>query len=150
MSVVSAIGNECYAIKLNSQDNEKIVDWRLPLQLKSFSTEPIKLPENIKNKILFFMKETNLAFGCFDLIFTKEKEWVFLEINPMGQFLWVEEQCPELPLLGAFCHLLISVTPFKKKFLAYKDFLNQAKDYICNQQILNHVPAENNFLAFEI
>jgi hypothetical protein len=30
-----------------------------------------------------------LAFGCIDLIVTPEGEHIFLEVNEMGQFLWV-------------------------------------------------------------
>jgi hypothetical protein len=38
---------------------------------------------------------------------TPAGEYVFLEINQMGQFLWLEELLPELPLLDAFCELLL-------------------------------------------
>jgi glutathione synthase/RimK-type ligase-like ATP-grasp enzyme len=31
-----------------------------------------------------------LNFGCFDFIVTPEGEYVFLECNPNGQWLWIE------------------------------------------------------------
>lgn len=31
-----------------------------------------------------------LNFGCFDFIVTPSLEYVFLECNPNGQWLWVE------------------------------------------------------------
>ncbi|MEJ2669125.1 MAG: MvdD family ATP-grasp ribosomal peptide maturase, partial [Gammaproteobacteria bacterium] len=31
-----------------------------------------------------------LNFGCIDMILTPDDEFVFLEVNPNGQWLWVE------------------------------------------------------------
>ena len=47
-----------------------------------------------------------LVFGCFDLVVTPEDEYVFLEVNQMGQFLFVERFCG-LPLLDAFSEFLL-------------------------------------------
>ena len=40
---------------------------------------------------LFIFKYYNLNFGAFDYIVTPENEWIFLELNPNGQWLWLEE-----------------------------------------------------------
>lgn len=37
------------------------------------------------------MKDMNLSFGAFDYIVTLDDEWIFLEINPNGQWLWLEQ-----------------------------------------------------------
>ena len=50
-------------------------------------------------------------FGCIDFIVTPEGEYVFLEVNQMGQFLWVELANPEFPLLQAFAEFLVSQDP---------------------------------------
>ena len=31
-----------------------------------------------------------LNFGCFDFIVTPAREYVFVECNPNGQWLWIE------------------------------------------------------------
>lgn len=36
------------------------------------------------------MDAFNLMFGAFDFIVTPRNEWVFLEVNPNGQWLWLE------------------------------------------------------------
>ena len=53
------------------------------------------------------MRMLGLAFGCIDLIVTPQGEYVFLEVNEMGQFLWVEQREPACPLLRAFATMLI-------------------------------------------
>ncbi len=37
------------------------------------------------------MKILNLTYGALDFIVTNDNQWYFLEINPMGQFLWIED-----------------------------------------------------------
>jgi glutathione synthase/RimK-type ligase-like ATP-grasp enzyme len=105
---ITIIGEKCFSVKLDSQSREKTIDYRLSLFTNSFPVEPMSLPEKIQEKLLEFMRKSNLLFGCFDFIVSKENEWIFLEVNPMGQFLWIEELCPELPLLDTFSKLLIS------------------------------------------
>ncbi len=49
------------------------------------------------------MKRLNLRFGSIDLIVTPDDELVFLEINEQGQFLFLDERCPELGVMQADC-----------------------------------------------
>lgn len=51
------------------------------------------------------MEELGIVFGCFDFIVTPQGDYVFLEVNEMGQFLFVEEWTG-MPLLDAFCSFL--------------------------------------------
>ena len=36
------------------------------------------------------VRDAGLLYGAFDLIVTPEGEHVFLELNPNGQYLWIE------------------------------------------------------------
>jgi hypothetical protein len=45
-----------------------------------------KLPNYIETKIIHLMKKLNLNFGSLDLIKTLDNEYIFLEVNTMGQF----------------------------------------------------------------
>ena len=38
------------------------------------------------------MQELNIKFGAIDIIKTPKDEYVFLEINPNGQWAWIEMQ----------------------------------------------------------
>ena len=44
-------------------------------------------------------------FGCFDLIVNPVGDYVFLEVNEGGQFLFVEHYAGQ-PVLDAFCEFL--------------------------------------------
>jgi hypothetical protein len=64
--------------------------------------EQVQLPPHVYDRCLAFMHEMNLLHGSFDIIQTPENEYVFLEMNEMGQFLWLEERLPEIPALDMF------------------------------------------------
>jgi biotin carboxylase len=73
--------------------------------------EPDRLPPEVEEGCLRLMRRLGLLFGCFDFIVTPEGEHVFLEVNPAGQFLWVEEANPEILLLAPFVDFLLSRDP---------------------------------------
>ena len=37
------------------------------------------------------LKDFGLMFGAFDFIVDQNGDWIFLEINPNGQWLWLEK-----------------------------------------------------------
>ncbi len=64
------------------------VDWRLDEEENIYSL--CRLPREIRKKCLEYMKLSKLRFGAFDFII-KDGQWWFLEVNPNGQWLWLEE-----------------------------------------------------------
>ncbi len=94
---------ENIAIKIN---NSQVLDWRTIHSLNHLLS-PIALPKDIEKKCILLMKKLNIVFGCFDFIVTPENEYIFLEVNEMGQFLWMEEALPSLQLLNKFCDFLL-------------------------------------------
>ncbi|MCO4092879.1 MAG: hypothetical protein HEQ34_13145 [Sphingorhabdus sp.] len=104
---ITVMGEKCIAVKLNSQDSEKsIIDWRAGNY--DFSIEEIILPDYIYLKIMTFMKKSGLLFGCIDMIVDKDDNYIFLEINTSGQFLWIEAINPEINMLSEFCKFILN------------------------------------------
>ncbi|WP_134091888.1 grasp-with-spasm system ATP-grasp peptide maturase [Olivibacter sp. XZL3] len=54
---------------------------------------PYKLPSQIEQKLDLLMKSVNLDTGSIDLIKTPQNEYIFLEVNPVGQFGMVSAPC---------------------------------------------------------
>lgn len=68
---------------------------------------PSKLPQNIQEKSIKLVEDLNLRFGAIDMILTPENNYVFLEINPSGQWYWVEEKTG-LQISEAVINLLVN------------------------------------------
>jgi hypothetical protein len=101
------MGDFCVAAKLLSQEDPRAqVDWR-KAPLGALGIEPYTLPGPVLDKCRALLREFGLAFGCLDLIVTPDGDYVFLEINEMGQFLWIEKRNPEIRLLDHFTSFLM-------------------------------------------
>jgi hypothetical protein len=108
---VTAMGQELFASKLDSQGTATgAVDWRLTDE-HELAIEPVTLPDTVARRCRELLARLGLVFGCFDFIVTPAGDYVFLEVNQMGQWLWKEQECPALPLLQAFCDFLVSHDP---------------------------------------
>lgn len=78
---------EFYTMAIFSQEDEQTkVDFRDYNLEKPNRTVPYKLPFDIENKLDLFMKNMDLDTGSIDIIVTPELEYVFLEVNPVGQY----------------------------------------------------------------
>lgn len=83
-----------FACKIDSQaldDDKGKIDWRQGYD-HGLKHEIYELPERIKEQCEMFLNNLNINFGCFDFIYTPAGEYVFLECNPNGQWLWIEEE----------------------------------------------------------
>ncbi|HYU33147.1 MAG TPA: hypothetical protein VEW48_13380, partial [Thermoanaerobaculia bacterium] len=107
---VTILGEHVVTARLLSQESELTrLDWRAGAG--KIRVEPDRLPEELERACLRLMRNLGIVFGCFDFIVTPQGEHVFLEVNPAGQFLWVEEACPDLPMLAPFVDFLLARRP---------------------------------------
>jgi glutathione synthase/RimK-type ligase-like ATP-grasp enzyme len=102
------MGDTCIAVEIDPKDDENgVCDWR-SIPQEHWRLRPFDLPESIHKQCLEVMKRLKIVFGCFDLILSESGEYVFLEVNQMGQFLWIEDDLPNMHLLSAFCNFIVS------------------------------------------
>ncbi|MDN5211026.1 grasp-with-spasm system ATP-grasp peptide maturase [Fulvivirgaceae bacterium BMA12] len=78
---------EFYAMAIFSQANDQTaVDFRHYDYSKPNRKVPFRLPDKLKKKLKKLMEKLSLNTGSIDMILTTEGKFVFLEVNPIGQF----------------------------------------------------------------
>jgi ATP-GRASP peptide maturase of grasp-with-spasm system len=83
-----------YSMAIFSQKDKKTeIDFRKYNRENPNRNVPFELPEEIKDKLTTLMQKLNLNSGSIDMILSLENEFVFLEVNPIGQFGMVSEPC---------------------------------------------------------
>lgn len=107
------MGAACMAVKLDTQSGGDVAqDWRHGVaQGQSLKPVPIELPQAIYQRCREFMRRMGIVYGAFDFIVTPENDYIFLEVNHGGQFIWVEMENPECPVLEMFTRFLMSADP---------------------------------------
>lgn len=88
---VTRVGERLFAVAIDSQsDPAAIIDWRQTNNPR-LPHHAISLPEHVKIKLLNVMKALGLTFGAIDMVQTPDNQFVFLEVNPSGQWLWLDD-----------------------------------------------------------
>ncbi|MFB9903699.1 ATP-grasp domain-containing protein [Allokutzneria oryzae] len=103
---VTVVGDELFAAEIHSQEHaETMLDSRrfdIPVRYRA-----VDLPHEVADRCIRFVHSYGLSFGAIDLIETPGGEYVFLENNPVGQFLYVEQRVPELRITDALVACLL-------------------------------------------
>jgi hypothetical protein len=87
---VTVVGNRVFPARIvvrNRRQSE--VDWRC-VDRERIGYEHHRLPAGVERKCLALVAAFGLAYGALDLLFTPSEEYIFLELNPAGQWGWIE------------------------------------------------------------
>jgi glutathione synthase/RimK-type ligase-like ATP-grasp enzyme len=102
---VTVVGRRAFAAEIHSQvSNHTRHDWRR-YDLQRTPHFPHDLPPEEERRCVRLVERLGLCYGAIDMVVTPEGRYVFLEINPNGQYLWIEE-LTGLPISEAICDLL--------------------------------------------
>lgn len=104
---VTVFGRNVFALQHRRAPNARGIDARAG-HLDGMETAPYTLPETLREQLFSFMNSMGLRFACFDILAMGGGDYCFLEANEAGQFLWVEQLQPQIPMLDAFCSYLES------------------------------------------
>jgi glutathione synthase/RimK-type ligase-like ATP-grasp enzyme len=102
---VTVVGTRVFAAEIHSQATAHTMqDWRR----YDHAHTPYRvheLPAKVAACCVDLVARLGLRYGAIDLILTPRGQYVFLEINPNGQWLWAERKTG-LPISEAICDLL--------------------------------------------
>lgn len=102
---VTVVDGQIFAAELSSQaTNRTKHDWRRYDQGRT-PHHTVTLPPAVADRCVAITTALGLRYGAIDLIRTPDDRYVFLEINPNGQYLWIELETG-LPISRAICQAL--------------------------------------------
>jgi glutathione synthase/RimK-type ligase-like ATP-grasp enzyme len=100
---VTVVGDAVYAAAIHAEDTSYPIDFRMDL-LRA-RVEPATLPSTVEQGLLALMKRLDLVYGAIDMRRTPDGRHVFLEVNPAGQWLFIEQRTNQ-PITAAVARLL--------------------------------------------
>lgn len=87
---VTVVGERVFATAIWSQDNEEtITDWRKGSR-PDLRHEKIVLDRRVERQCVKLVQRLGLRYGAIDLVCDQSGKLWFLEINPNGQWAWIE------------------------------------------------------------
>lgn len=103
---VMVFGSAVHSARIRSQQ----LDWRLAGDME---VEPVDTPDDLAEGVREVTRRLGLRMGVFDVKVRPDGVPVFLEVNPQGQFLFVEGMS-DMPLGDAFADFVaaeLALTP---------------------------------------
>ncbi|EGJ32444.1 MAG: MvdD family ATP-grasp ribosomal peptide maturase [Moorea sp. SIO3B2] len=105
------VGKQVFTASIDSQQFPGArYDWRRRGVDSLNAWQPYQLPQDLEEKLLKLMDYFGLNYGAIDIILTPDGRHVFLEVNPVGEFFWLE-LCPGLPISQAIADVLLNLVP---------------------------------------
>ena len=102
---ITVVGERAFAAEIHSQATRRTRhDWRR-YDLAHTPHRPHELPPDVERLCIGLVRRLGLSYGAIDMVLTPDGRYVFLEINPNGQFLWIE-QMTSLPIGDAIADWL--------------------------------------------
>ena len=100
---ITAVGGEYFAAATDVRNAGYPQDVRMNLDAKYVAHE---LPSELIEKLNVLMERLGLVYGAIDMRLTHDGRYVFLEINPAGQFLYIEKATGQ-PIAAALADVLM-------------------------------------------
>lgn len=97
---VTVVGRTLFAAEIHSGG---ALDWRRDHRRLSYRR--CEVPDEIAEGVLALMGRLGLVFAALDFVVNRDGSWVFLEINPNGQWAWIERQTGQ-PISRALASIL--------------------------------------------
>jgi hypothetical protein len=98
---VTIIGTKCFVADITGDST--LVDWRDPDISVEYTSSNID--EATRTACKAMLDELGLLYGAFDFVRTPQGNLVFLEVNPTGEWAWLEDRLG-FPMRAAFIELL--------------------------------------------
>lgn len=102
-SRVTVVGHRVLAVAIEAESPRAHIDWRADYD--SLRYLPVVVPAEVRTGILAYLRALRLHYGAFDFAITPDGEWIMLECNPSGQWLWLHHLAG-LPVPEALAELL--------------------------------------------
>lgn len=88
----TVVGSQVFSSAVDSQASGKSdEDWRKDGEALASKWTPYQLPAALEQKLLAMMDALGLNYGAADFILTPDEEFVFLEVNPAGEYFWLDK-----------------------------------------------------------
>jgi len=87
---VTVIGNEVFACEIQTEPGMvENIDWRIK-DVEDLPHILVDLPAEVCDRLRKMLFTMGLNFGAFDLIQDETGRYYFIEVNPNGQYYWIE------------------------------------------------------------
>lgn len=87
---ITVIGDKVFAAAIDARRTRYPYDMRMVIG--DADVAPVELPPSLETLLVKLLKKLGLRYGAIDMRRTDAGDYLFLEVNPAGQWLFVEQR----------------------------------------------------------
>ena len=103
---ITVVGDEIFAAEIDARNTSYPYDMRMVVG--QASVKRVDLPAELKKTLLDLQRRLGLFYGAIDMRRTPAGDYYFFEVNPAGQWLFIEQRTG-MPISQAVADLLAGV-----------------------------------------
>jgi ATP-grasp ribosomal peptide maturase len=100
---LTVVDDQFFAAALTARSAAGQIDWRSDYDAIEYGVTGV--PDVVRTGLLRMMRMLSLRFAAADFAVTPAGEWYFLDLNPNGQWAWIEHETG-LPICAAIASAL--------------------------------------------
>jgi MvdD-like protein with pre-ATP grasp domain len=105
---VTVVGRRVFPAAFDPRGaGEAGLDWRRAQDGILDTMRPVALPDAVAERLCGMLDHYGLGYGSFDLAKTPDRRWLLFELNPAGEFHFIEHRLG-LPIAATIADLLVS------------------------------------------
>jgi hypothetical protein len=85
---LTVVGEQLFAARIDAGSSRARTDWRSDYRSLTYSL--VEPPNQVTRAVHRLMFDLHLTYGALDFVVTPDGRWVFLELNPNGQWGWIQ------------------------------------------------------------
>ncbi|MGH3632711.1 MAG: ATP-grasp ribosomal peptide maturase, partial [Mycobacterium sp.] len=101
---LTVVDHQCFAVRIDGDSDATHLDWRTDYLSLRYAVTDVPVP--VRQTVLRLLKRLRLRFGALDFVVGPDGSWTFLEINPNGQWAWLQD-ATGLPIAAAIADALM-------------------------------------------
>jgi hypothetical protein len=139
------MGQDVFAYKI-MQEGEQHLDFRIGFfQDDHLKYEPLFVPPLLRSKIIRFVGSMGVNFASADFALTAQGEFIFLDLNPNGQWLFIDTGAPAARVAQKFCSFFVKggVDPAAEDlFPSFAEYLRSDEVKALEETFRQHIACE--------
>lgn len=101
---LTVIDDAYFAVRIDGESAAAQLDWRTDYPSLRYTV--VTVPSAIRGGVRHLLQRLRLRFGALDFVVSPDGAWTFLEINPNGQWAWLQD-ATDLPMAAAIADALV-------------------------------------------
>ncbi|GAA4217260.1 ATP-grasp ribosomal peptide maturase [Actinocatenispora rupis] len=100
---LTVVGDRFFAARLTGRSHAARIDWRADYDAIEYAVADV--PADVRRAVTALLAGLDLRFAAMDFAVRPDGRWVFLDLNPNGQWGWIEHETG-LPIKAAITDAL--------------------------------------------